>query len=345
MPDQLAEARAILDQAIVIDTLGGAVVHPTPYVETGTYEEQVVGYGWTAMNACLVSEPSYNATFEEVLKAIYENYVYFEMSPRVLHVESVDDLAAAKREGKLGVFFGLQSGSCLEQDRKRLRILHKLGLRVLQLTYMERNHIGDGCLEPENRGLTHYGIQVVRDCNRIGVLVDCSHVGIQTTLDAARHSSKPIVVSHTAVRALADNPRCVTDEQMQAVAEKGGTIGLTPYAPFIRTDRKPLLDDYLDHVDYAIRLIGEDHVTIATDMFDGKTKANWATPWYYPEITRGAGYGTRRVEGFSKKSDLTSVVAGLLRHGHSPSVVRKVLGENFLRVVRDAWTPSTALAV
>lgn len=337
MKDHLAEAQRILKDAVVVDTLGGAIVHPTPYVEEGTYEEKVLSYGWSTMHACLVSEPTYNATFDEVLKAMYENFLYFEMSPKVKHVETVQDLLDAKAQGKLGVFFGLQSGAPLETDRKRLRILHKLGLRVLQLTYMERNAIGDGCLEPENRGLSHYGIQVVRDCNRVGVLVDCSHVGIQTTLDAARYSSQPIVVSHTACRAIADNPRCVTDEQMKAVAGKGGTIGITPYAPFIRIDRTPKLDDYLDHFDYAVKLVGADHVTVASDMFDGKTKVNWATPWYYPEITKGAQYGTRRVEGFSQKSDLAAFTAGLLRHGHSEATVRKVLGENFIRVLRAVW--------
>ncbi len=337
MSDFFADAQRIIQDSMVIDSLGGAVVHPTPYVAEGTYEEKVLGYGWSAMNACLVSEPTYNGTFDEVLRAMYENFLYFEMSPQVRHVETAADLLAAKAAGQLGVFFGVQSGSCLQQDSTRLRLLHKLGLRVLQLTYMERNAIGDGCLEPANQGLSHFGIQVVRDCNRLGVLIDCSHVGIQTTLDAARHSSQPIVVSHSAVRALADNPRCVTDEQMRAVAGKGGTIGITPYAPFIRTDRHPTLDDYLEHFDYAIDLLGDDHVTVATDMFDGKTKANWATPWSYPEITRGAQYGNRRVEGFSHKSDLVNFTAGLLRHGHSESTVKKVLGENFLRVVTAVW--------
>lgn len=338
MPDLKAQALDLIRDSLVVDTLGGAVVHPTPHVEEGTtYEEQVLASGWSAMNACLVSEPTYNATWEEVLAALYENYLYFEMSPKVKPVESVDDLLAARREGRLGVFFGLQSASCLEADRKRVRILHKLGLRVLQLTYMERNLIGDGCLEPENRGLTHYGIQVVRDCNRVGVIVDCSHVGIQTTLDAAHHSSKPIVVSHTAVRAIADNPRCVTDEMMRAVAGKGGTIGITPYAPFIRTDRTPTLDDYIDHFDYAINLIGEDHVTVATDMFDGKTKVNWATPWYYPEITKGAGYSTRRVPGFARKSNLVDLVEGFLRRGWGRERIAKILGGNFLRVAREVW--------
>jgi membrane dipeptidase len=330
-------AREIINKSIVIDTLGGAVVHPTPYVAEGTYEEHVVSYGWTAMNACLVSEPTYNATFEEVLAAIYENLLYFEISPKVRHVETVEDLLEAKRQGQLGVFFGLQSGSCLEQDRKRLRLLHKLGLRVLQLTYMERNAIGDGCLEPENKGLSHFGIQVVRDCNNVGVLVDCSHVGIQTTLDAAHHSAKPIVVSHTAVRAIADNPRCVTDEMMLAVAKKGGTIGITPYAPFIRIDRTPTLDDYIDHFDYAVKLIGEDHVTVATDMFDGKTRVNWVTPIFYPEITKGAQYGTRRVQGFNKKSNLVDLVEGFQRRGYKAGTIEKILGANFLRVLREVW--------
>ena len=336
--DYFAEANRIIRNAIVIDTLGGAIVHPTPFVpEDSTYEENLLTYGWSAMNACLVSEPSYSSSFDEVLSAMYENFLYFEMSPKVKHVQNVDDLLAAHEQGQLGVFFGLQSGSCLEQDRKRLRILHKLGLRVLQLTYMERNSIGDGCLEPANLGLTHYGIQVVRDCNRVGVLVDCSHVGIQTTLDAVHYSSDPIVISHTACRAIVDNPRCVTNDQMKAVAEKGGTIGITPYAPFISNQKSPTLDDYIAHFDYAIDLIGEDHVTVATDMFDGKTKVNWATPWYYPEITRGAQYGSRRVEGFSRKSELANFTAGLLRHGHSEAVVRKVLGENILRVLRKVW--------
>jgi len=337
MSDFLTDARQLLRDTIVIDGLGGAIVHPTPYMSEGTYEGKLVADGWTAMNSTLVSEPSYTPTWDEALKAIYENLLYFEMSEGVRHVEKLSDIVEAKRDGQLGVILGLQSPSCIEQDRTRIRILYKLGLRVLQLTYMERNFLGDGCLEPENRGLTHYGIQVVRECNRLGVLVDCSHVGIQTTLDAAHHSAHPIVISHTAVRALTENPRCVTDEQMQAVAAKGGVIGITAFAPLIRTDRRPTLDDFLDHFEYAIELVGPDHVGVATDMFDGKTKANWATPWYYPEVTQGARHGALGMEGFEGKSQLVNLVAGLLRRGHGPDVTRKVLGGNWMRVLGKVW--------
>jgi membrane dipeptidase len=332
-----AEALQILKNAVVIDTLGGAVVHPTPYVAEGTYEEKMVGEGWNVLHACLVSEPSYSPTFEQLLGAVYENLLNFEMSPKVRHVEKVDDILAAKKNGQLGVIFGVQNSSWIGSERERIRILYKLGLRSLQLTYMERNLLGDGCLEPENKGLTNFGMQVVRECNRLGILVDCSHVGQQTSLDAARLSEKPIVISHTAVRAITENPRCVTDEQMKTVAGKGGTIGITTFSPFIRTERQPTLEDYLDHFDYAIKLIGEDHVTFATDWFDGKTKANWATPWYYPEVTQGKKYGGLGLVGFSQRSELVNVVDGMLKRKYSPQRIEKILGGNFMRVLKEVW--------
>jgi membrane dipeptidase len=259
------------------------------------------------------------------------------MSPKVRHVERVADIEDAKRNGQLGVILGVQNSSWIGTQRERIRLLYKLGLRTLQLTYMERNHVGDGCLEPENRGLTNFGMQVVRECNRLGILIDCSHVGVRTTLDAAELSAKPIVISHTAVRAITDNPRCVTDEQMKLVASKGGTIGITTFSPFIRTDRQPTLDDYLDHYDYAIDLIGEDHVTFATDWFDGKTKVNWATPWYYPEVTQGKQYGGLGLIGFARRSELVLVVDGMLKRGYGAARIRKLLGGNFIRVLKEVW--------
>ena len=169
MPDRLAEAAQILADTIVVDTLGGAVVHPTPHVTSGTYEENLVRCGFSALHVTLVSEPSYTPTWEQVQHALYENLLNFAMSPKLRHIERVEDLYEAKRNGQLGVILGIQSPSCIGHERERLRLLHKLGLRSLQLTYMERNFLGDGCLEPENRGLTHFGMQVVRECNRLGI--------------------------------------------------------------------------------------------------------------------------------------------------------------------------------
>jgi membrane dipeptidase len=333
-----AEALGILEDAIVIDTLGGAVVHPTPSVPNGgSYEETMVSNGWNVLHACLVSEPSYSPTWEELQMAVYENLLNFDMSPKARHVERVQDILDAKKNGQLGVIFGVQSPTWLDGKRERLRLMYKLGLRSLQLTYMERNQLGDGCLEPENRGLTSFGMQVVRECNRLGILIDCSHVGERTTLDAVRESRKPIVISHTAVRKIVENPRCVTDEMMKAVADKGGTIGITTFSPFIRRDQQPTLDDYLNHYDYAIDLIGEDHVTFATDWFDGKTKTNWATPWFYPEVTQGKQYNGLGLVGFSTRAELVNVVEGMLARGYSAQRIQKLLGGNFIRVLKEVW--------
>jgi membrane dipeptidase len=337
MPDYSAQAKDILKEAIVIDGMGGSIVHPTPYVAEGTYEEQLVGYGWTAMNSTLVSEPTYTPTYEEVLKAVNENLLYFDISPKARLVEKSADILEAKKNGQLAVILGLQSPSFIDQDRSRVRILHRLGLRILQMTYMERNYLGDGCLEPENRGLTHFGIQIVRECNRLGIVLDCSHVGINTTIDTARHSSKPILISHTAVRALVDNPRSCTDEQIKAVAERGGVIGITPLSALIRADRPPTIEDYLDHFDYVIDLVGPDHVGFGTDMFDGKTKANWVTSFYYPEVTGKATYTNRRVAGFTRKADLGNLVEAFLRRGYGRELILKLLGGNFLRVFKEVW--------
>jgi membrane dipeptidase len=259
------------------------------------------------------------------------------MSPKARHVERVQDIFDAKEKGQLGVIFGVQSPTWLDGKRERLRLMYKLGLRSLQLTYMERNQLGDGCLEPENRGLTSFGMQVVRECNRLGILIDCSHVGERTTLDAVGESRKPLVISHTAVRKLVQNPRCVSDETMKAVAAKGGTIGITTFSPFIRRDRQPTLDDYLDHYDYAIDLIGEDHVTFATDWFDGKTRTNWATPWFYPEVTQGKQYEGLGLVGFANRAELVNVVEGMLKRGYGAERIRKLLGGNFIRVLKEVW--------
>src|SRR5438094_1782669 len=117
------KARRILDEAIVIDTLGGAAVHPTPYVAEGTYEENMVSQGWNVLHACLVSEPSYSPTFEQLQAAVYENLLNFEMSPMVRHVEKLDDIFEAKKRGQLGVIFGVQNTSWIGAERERIRLL------------------------------------------------------------------------------------------------------------------------------------------------------------------------------------------------------------------------------
>lgn len=336
------QAQAILDNSIVIDGLGGSLIYPSPRALNGTEYVQALGEaGVTALNVTMVSEPGYNSELGETLHAFFFNYRLIETNPnRLILIESAADIERAHAEGKTGVILSLQSAWVLGIDRTLVTILHKLGMRILQLTYMERNTLGSGCFEPVDLGLTSFGKQVVREMNRVGMVVDLSHGGYKTTMDAIATSQDPCVFTHANVRKLTDHPRNLQDDQIKACAERGGVIGLTPYAAYNEPSPgvRPTLENYLDHLEYAIDVAGIDHIGLGTDFFEGKTAATWLTNSIYPEFKSDyATVNSRRAVGFENIMELPNVVNGLLKRGFSEEDIRKVLGGNFLRVFRQVW--------
>lgn len=341
MPNE-ARAKEILNDSIMIDGLGGSLIYPSPRLIDGEdYLQVLKTAGVTAMNVTMVSEPGYNSELIETLHAFFFNYRLVETNPeRLLLVESAADIERAHAEGKTGVILSLQSAWVLGMDRTLVTILHKLGMRILQLTYMERNNLGSGCFEPVDLGLTSFGKQVVREMNRVGMVVDLSHGGYKTTMDAIAASQDPCVFTHANMAALTDHPRNLKDDQIRACAERGGVIGLTPYAAYNEPSPgvRPTIEDYLNHLEYAIDVAGIDHVGIGTDFFEGKTAATWLTNSIYPEFKSSyATVNSRRAVGFDGINDLPRVVEGLLGRGHSDESIRKLLGGNFLRVFRQVW--------
>lgn len=262
------------------------------------------------------------------------------MPDTVQIVESKEDLDSVADEGKLGILIGFQGAEPIDRHFHFVSVFHKLGLRVLQLTYNERNLLGDGCLEPENRGLTHLGIQIVRELNRLGMLVDLTHSGERTSLDAMEVSEDPVVFSHSSVRAMQDNPRNLTDEQMKAAAATGGVVGMATFADFVADTRqgKPTLEQFVDHIVYAVDLIGVDHVGIGTDILDtsGATGVWWDanTKRRYPEICGAMDEHMHGIEGFDLWDDFPRATEAMLKRGFGDDDVRKVIGGNFQRVLR-----------
>jgi membrane dipeptidase len=337
-----AQAKRLLETSIVIDGLGGSLIYPSPRSFDGRpYLDLVREAGITAMNVTMVSEPGYNSELVETLHAFFFNYRLIETNPdRLLLVETAADIERAHREGKTGVILSLQSAWVLGMDRTLVTILHKLGMRILQLTYMERNNLGSGCFEPVDLGLTSFGKQVVREMNRLGMVVDLSHGGYKTTMDAIEASSDPCVFTHANVRALTDHPRNLAEDQIQACARRGGVIGLTPYAAYNEPSPgvRPTVEHYLDHVAHMIDKAGIDHVGIGTDFFEGKTAATWLTNSIYPEFKSAyASVDARRAVGFERIDEIGRVVDGLMARGFGEADVAKVLGGNFLRVFREVW--------
>lgn len=310
-----------------------------PRIASEAFFEKIHGAGVTAVCVSLVGQERH------FFEALAEMNVYYNMvdaySDKAMVAYTAADIEKAHRERKLALVFSFQNGTPVEDDWvNRLPVFYRNGLRMVQLTYNERNRLGDGVFEPEGRGLTLTGIQVVRELNRLGIVIDLSHVGIRSGMDAIELSTDPCVYSHANCRALTDSARNKTDEQIRAIAEKGGVIGITPYAPFCETARnvRPALNNYLDHIDYAVQLVGVDHVGIGTDIAE-HWAVRWAggTPRRYPDMVGNYTWKTIYAEGFHDLGLFPNVAEALLKRGYSGDDLRKIFGGNFLRVFRQVW--------
>jgi len=257
------------------------------------------------------------------------------------------DIEGARRAGRIGVIYGFQNGAMMGNDAARADLFARLGVRVIQLTYNPANQLGDGCMAPQNRGLTPFGREVVARLNAARIMVDLSHSGERTCLDAARVSRAPISINHTGCRALADLPRNKTDEELRLVASRGGFVGIF-FMPFLKVDGHPHAADVVAHIEHALEVCGEDHVGIGTDgdvsTIDdlGAYRAHLAQ-----EVANrhraGLGAAGERADTYPFVVDLRGpgqfreLAALLERRGHSETRIEKILGANFLRFAQDTW--------
>jgi membrane dipeptidase len=338
-------------EAIIVDGQGvalllPAVLIPPPPLDGQTFLERAAASGVSAMNTTLGlgGIATGRDDLRALLSSIYGYLCYFELeADRVLHVLTADDIERAKREKKLGVIFGVQGlASKIDDDLTLLRILHRLGLRVAQLTHNERNALGCGCLETPDTGLTQLGRACVAELNHVGILVDLAHAGARTAREAIETSTRPCTISHANAFGLRDNPRNVPDEVLRALAARGGVLGVTAYAPFCETAPgvRPKLDDLVSHIEYVADLVGIDHVGIGSDFFETESEIRFARfARSYPAATGVyASPDTVYVDGFERIDRFPRLTEALVRRRFSDENVLKVLGRNFLRVFRHAWS-------
>jgi membrane dipeptidase len=268
-------------------------------------------------------------------------------SRHFLKVDTAADIRLAQTEHKIGVIYGFQNAAMVGTNAARVDIFANLGVRVIQLTYNPANLLGDGSMAPENRGLTPLGHEVVERLNTNRVMVDLSHSGEQTCLDAARASKQPISINHTGCRALNDVPRNKTDEELRLVATKGGFVGIY-FMPFLNPSSHATADDVVAHIEHAVNVCGEDHVGIGTD---GTVTAIDDLEAYKAHLAaeiaarRAAGISAtgERPDSFPFVVDLRGVgqfrdlADRLQRRGYTTGRIEKILGRNFLRYAQDVW--------
>ena len=358
-----AEARPARSRGrrLIVNALGGlenpnlAIGRPSgdaadtahPDVDARSIAEALAS-GLTAVNITLgyVSGPSdpYEYTVQTI--GVWDR-ILREHPHALMKVDRAADILRARDQGLVGVIYGFQNAVQVGDRLNRIDTFGDLGVRVVQLTYNPANTIGDGSMAPLNRGLTPFGRQVVERLNANRIIVDLSHSGEATCLDAIAASRQPISINHTGCRALADLPRNKTDAELRGVAEMGGFVGVY-FMPFLTLSGHAAAEDVVAHIEHAVNVCGEDHVGIGTDgdvtgIDDLGAYQSHLAQEVADRAKAGIGAKGERSDTYPFVADLTGVdqfdkLARLLRRrGHSSARIDKVLGRNFLAYAREVW--------
>ena len=301
----------------------------------------------SGLTALKTSIGGFNGSFEDTLAEIGYYLRAFEAHPSVfMQIRTIADFATAKRAGKLGVIFGFENAACLEDKVDRIELFRNLGVRVMQLSYNLTSPFGAGVLAPAEATLTDLGRQAVAKMNGVGVALDLSHANPATTTAAMAASTKPVIMSHGGCVAVHPHPRNKTDDELRALAAKGGVFGIYDLPYLTASPRQPTLDDYMAHMTHALDLMGEDHVGIGSDTSFGAMDHSPGSQARFDEMERqrhAAGVAAPEedrmtyTEGLNRPDRALVIADALMKRGYPARVAEKVLGANFLRVFGEIW--------
>ncbi len=343
---------AAYGRAIVVDGLSGpGGSDPNADPDGPLLPQDIADIRASGLTACHVTLSEVGNTpsaFEASVGYIAWTEREIAAHPDVLmRINTGADFRTAKRTNRLGLIYGFQDTYPIGVDLDRVRLFHGLGVRVIQLTYNLRNLIGDGCLEPANGGLSTLGRSMIEELNARRIAVDLSHGGQRTIREGIEASQRPPIITHTGCRNLHDVPRNVWDEELRALAEKGGVAGVY-FMPFLRASGQPAGADVVAHIEHMIDVCGEDHVGIGTDGPISPIVLNDAFREAHRNFVarrRAAGVMApgedesvfNFVPDYNEPRRLERLAVDLERRGHPARRVEKVLGGNFARVFTEVW--------
>lgn len=323
-----ARARRLLDETIACD------LHSCPtYDPQSDAILQLRRYRDAGVKFVSVNIGDSDLTLEEIIALVASFRRQLKQHPHdFVFTETVADIESAK--AKLGVSFDLEGALSLGENLALLELFYDLGVRWMLPVYNLRNHIGGGCHDATDEGLSEFGRAFVREMDRIGLIKCCSHAGYRTAREILDMTDAPTIFSHSNPRALCDHPRNIPDDLMRAAAQTGGLVGINGIGIFLG-DAQARSETIVRHIDYAAQLIGPQHVAIALDsVFDTRdlgTRLQSALEIW----PASAGYrsGARMAE----PEQWPEIIDGLLRLGYSDAEVKAIAGENYLRIARAVW--------
>lgn len=323
------DATQLHRDSIIVDGLNASW-----FLNDGVIERIHAG-GVTAVNATIAAwhDP------EETLDMIGQMYRQLDKhSDIAMQARSVADIRAAKAAGKTGFILGFQDTAPLADKLHLLPVYRELGVRIIQLTYNFENRVGFGCQAPDDRGLTAFGEEVVAEMNRLGLLIDLSHCGPRTTLEAIALSQRPVAITHANAASQFPHPRNKRDEAIKACAANGGIIGALSFPAMLTQNLPAVVDDYIDAIDYLVEMVGVDHVAIGPDFMEEMPLEVVQTVLDgLPLETIQAMQAMPPVQNFASVTEMPNVTAALLARGYDAEAVRKIMGENWLRLYEQVW--------
>lgn len=292
--------------------------------------------GLSAANCTCSIWEGFRATMDNVAR--WKGW-FREHSDLITQVTTSADIARAKREGKTGIILGWQNLTGIEDQLGYLQLFKELGVGIMQIAYNTQNLVGTGCYESRDGGLSDFGHEVIAEMNRLGILCDLSHVGAKTSEDVIKASKKPVAYTHCLPGALKAHPRNKSDEQLRFIVERGGFVGVTMFPPFLRRGTESTVDDYVEAIEYVIKLCGEDQVGFGTDFTQGYDRK------FFEWITHDKGYARKLTEfgeivnpaGIREIKDYPNLTAAMQKRGWKESRIRKVMGENWVRLLKEVW--------
>ena len=315
------------------------------------YVDDVKHSGVTAVNYTVGHRwKGASKSFRGAVKSFADLTYRIDSLPEVLvKATRSDDIRKAKKDRRLAIIPGFQDTAHLEDNLEILELFYRLGIRIIQLTYNVANSVGAGTTDryQDKAGLSYFGLQLVEKLNELGIIVDTGHCGYQTTLDAVEASKDPIAATHTACRAVYDYPRAKKDEEIKAIAEKGGYIGI--YAvPFFYPEGDRTIIHLLEEIGHAVEVAGADHIGVGLDygnqsgpypkeigdlmyefMWSNKAVTRWGKSGFRPEHRVDPRLSTEGIETFA---DWPNITRGLVSRGYSDREIEGILGGNFLRL-------------
>ena len=289
---------------------------------------------------------AYHETFRETVLNIEDWNRWFERYPDlILHGRTAADVVLAKETGRTAIFFGSQNPSCMEDDIGLVEILHTLGLRFMQLTYNNQSLLACGCYENEDSGLTRMGRGVVAEMNRVGLVVDMSHSGERSTLEAIECSTRPIAITHANPFSWHPAKRNKSDDVLKALGESGGMLGFSVYPHHLRQGSDCSLDDFCGMIARTAELMGPERIGMGSDLCQDQPDSvvhwmrngRWTKDVDYGEGTASTPGFPEMPSWFADNRDFGRIAAGLRASGLSEADVAGIMGNNWLRFFEESF--------